>query len=98
MGYTNIPDWLAYEDLTLLEALLWARVKRYGDHGCYETNLTLSMFLKVHPRTVQRVVQSLLRKRWIAAHYPNKGFRVLFDTHKQLVESRNENDTSTNDV
>jgi len=64
--YTPFYEWAAaWLELSLPEALVLCRVKRWGNGGCTESNETLSRVLKLSVPTVKRAIKTLLKKEVI---------------------------------
>ena len=84
MKYTPLYDeLLAVPELTLLEAVILCRVRRWGAQGCFESNKTLAGLFKTHPRTIQRTILGLKKRGWLAIYYLTKQQRIMYFSYPE---------------
>ncbi len=84
-AFTPLYDWVMESELSNSEAQMICRVLRWGERGCFESNATIGRRLKMNPRTVRRLIKTLIRKEWLAVLYQTKHKRLIFVDPKRLT-------------
>lgn len=81
--YIKVYEWLlTHPELTTLEALIVSHIIRWDKNGCYQSNAELGKLFKKHPRHIQRIIKSLVKRGWLAPLYPTKYDRFIWATPK----------------
>jgi len=82
--YIKVYEWLLrHTELNVMEAIIVSHIIRWDQKGCFQSNYELATLFKKHPRHLQRIIKSLVKRGWLAPLYPNKRTRILYATLKE---------------
>ena len=85
--YIKTYHWLLkHPELTTLDANIVSHVMGFGLKGCYQTNAELGQLFKKSIRQIQRKINSLVKRRWLARLDLNYYDRILWASPKEPPE------------